>query len=105
MIAPLAQQPKSPPGSVRRSARGSTRRQAQVTSVEGAARSETAQAPSTPVGRKRGEERHQALRQHPGQDLASDPVDALVPPSVLLRGGAERSPAPPLSSVGLSLMP
>src|SRR5215472_11682434 len=65
---------------------------AQVTSVEGSARSETEQAPATPVGRRRGAERHQAPRQHPGQDLAYDTVDELVPPSVLLRCGAERSP-------------
>src|SRR5215470_2454183 len=99
MIAPLAQQPKSSRVPCAGLHGASTRRQAQVTSVEGAARSETAQAPSTPLGRKKGEERHQALRQPPGQDLASDPVEALGPPSVLLRGGAERSPDHPPTCV------
>jgi len=56
-----------------------TRMPAQVTSVAGSARSETEQAPATPVGRRRGAERHQALRQHPGQDLAYDTVEQLVP--------------------------
>src|SRR5215831_9160350 len=100
MSAPLAQQPKSPPWSVRRSARGIDAQAGAGDKRGGGSEVGDGASPLHPLGRKRGEERHHALRQPPGQDLTSDPVDALGPPSVLLRGGAERSPDHPPHASG-----